>query len=568
MPVHTTLHYLFIELLCVAVAFLGAKWGGWLKVARWLESKIAAASSHPWLCFFGLIALCFAVRAALLPMDPVPRPLIHDEFSYMLAADTFVHGRLTNPVPPVPQAFETFHENIWPTYQSMYLPGTGLVLAAGKLIGLPWITVVLSTALFCALLYWAVSAWLPRGYALAVALLACVICLNWNRWFDNYFCLGIEAVAGALVFGSLPRILSRKTVLSVLPLGLGLCIFVLTRPYEGCVVSLPAVLILMWCLRPAGWGRIALLSVPPLLMLAATFAWLFYYNWRGTGHPLLFAYVTNYKRYHITGPFLFSHLQPIPNYHHESMRRFYLGWELGQHETIMSKPFWFLRKKFKIYYEVFVVGNGLLLLFGFVSLLRSRKQPQLAVCVAFLAFVLQIILMAWEPYPQYGASAAAVLFLLIAFGLYRLRNTQIAGISGRDLVRGWLLAQIVITGSIFYRHAKRDSLPLDPRYSDVDRPAVEKALLQSPGKDLCLVRYGPDHRGEEEWVFNDADLQNSPIVWARSMSAETDRQLIAAFPGRKVWVVQPESVSQRLVSYSSLPAPSSSRVSEATANGG
>ena len=44
---------------------------------------------------FSLAAIL--LRLAFLGIDHLPVPLVHDEFSYLLAGDTFAHGRLGNP---------------------------------------------------------------------------------------------------------------------------------------------------------------------------------------------------------------------------------------------------------------------------------------------------------------------------------------------------------------------------------------------------------------------------------------------------------------------------------------
>ncbi|MGA2095086.1 MAG: hypothetical protein ABSH39_02200 [Candidatus Acidiferrum sp.] len=516
-------------------------------LSRFAERKMLVVG----LMFLSVIA----IRLAVLPLLPVPIPGIHDEFSYLLMADTFAHGRLANPTHPMWMSFETFHVNWFPTYSSMYPPAQGFFMAIGQLIWNPWFGVVLGDAAMCAAILWMLQAWMPARWALLGGVFAALNLGIASYWMNSYWGGAAAGIGGALVLGALARIKRHPSVSSALLLGLGVAILANSRPYEGLLFCVPPGLWLFAWLggqiksRAAAAVRIRLVLLPLSAVLILTLAFIGYYNWRLTGNALLFPHTLNTRTYHSTPLFLWGHLKPELAYHNQQFEDFYNGWEREDYRTTWNDAFDVTSEKIARMGVVFFWPGTLFLLPALPFAFRDRRMRLLG--VTFFVCIAGVFAVIWSA-PHYAAPLTCVIYALLAQAVRHLRarkwNVRPFGLA---LSRALMVLLLVSTSVNVARRS------CDPMWwtctGDSSRVAVMEKLLHTPGKHLIMVRYSDDHNIHDEWVFNGADIDGAKVLWARELDEEQNAKLFNYFKDRHIWLVEPDVDNTELKPYTPPP---------------
>jgi hypothetical protein len=398
---------------------------------------------------------------------------------------------------------------------SKYLPAPAVLLAAGQVLtGYPWAGVLLGTGLMCAAICWMLQGWVPPFWAMLGGLLAVTRIGTFTYWQNGYMGGCLAAAAGAVILGTAPRLKRTGRWQYSALLGAAAGVLILTRPFEGALVILMA----------AAWTRRNLL--PGMAIGACFILWLLYFNYRGTGNPMVMPYRLHDQTYSPTSPFLFfDSLHPVPPHRHEVMRKMWVDWpiEVYQRERAdLPKAF---AEKAKIIWS-FYAGEGMLPLLFPVGIYAAWRWRRQRIAILFLTIVLAGLGIVKQVQAHYAAPAAALIFLIYTLAISRLQRWAYG-----------LPVGLLLMAASLGAFGLQIAMPAEP----MERFRSGVIAQLGPGKHLVIVHYRPEHNGHREWVQNSADIDGSDIVWAREMNPASDEELIRYFRGRKIWILDADA---------------------------
>jgi hypothetical protein len=543
-------------LVCMVFLVLASLWPRlFARACGRVERIFARFAQYRVLAVCSLFLAVATIRLLILPRLPVPVPGIHDEFSYLLMADTFAHGRLASPPHPMWMSFETFHVNWFPTYSSMYPPLQGLVLALGQTLGNPWIGVLLSDAAMCAAILWMLQGWMPARWAFLGGVLVALKFGFASYWMNSYWGGAVAATGGALVLGAFARMVRHARIRDALLMGLGTAILANSRPYEGLLFCVPVALYLFWWLagktRPffSTRTRFRKVAAPLAIVLLLTGAWIGFYNWRLTGHALLFPNALNVRTYHTASMFVFGKAKPPREYNNAQFEDFYSGFERDEYRGTWSDFSCISRVKVTRISSAFFWLGAVLALPGLPFVFRDRKMRLLIVILPLV--IVGVFAVIWSN-AHYAAPLMCVIFALLIQSIRHLRTMRPGKLPiGKAL--SWaavLLLAVDTTAAVAHREC--DPLAWTCQ-GDPSRAVIQKTLEHAPGKHLVVVRYEDEHNIHDEWVYNGADIDGAKVLWARELTPEQNAKLFAYFKDRQIWLVTPDVDNTYLQPYSPPP---------------
>jgi len=253
--------------------------------------------------------------------------------------------------------------------------------------------------------------------------------------------------------------------------------------------------------------------------------------------------------------FLWQTPRPEPLYNNRELRNFYTGPEMADYCKARRRLAADFFVKMASYWRFYLAPLLSIPLLALPWIWRTREVRRMLLMGA--GFSLALVVQVWHN-PHYAAPGLGLVILLVVLCMRYLNVWRWRGRAfGHTLIQVlplvcvmMLLLQILIGPG-----PTDESLAAAgwrwPRAEGVERARILEKLKNSGERHLVFVRYSLRHETGAEWVYNEADIDRSRVVWARELDRFSNAKLTAYFKDRRVWLVEPDLASPRIVPYSS-----------------
>lgn len=480
----------------------------------------------------------------------IPAPHVQDEFGYLLAADTFASGKLTNPPHPKWQHFESFHIIHQPSYTAKYPPLQSATLAIGQVFGHPIIGACLATGVSIAALFWMLSGWLPERMHWLAWLVAVTHPSLHLFWGHSYWGGAVALTGASLLLGSFARVTDELSTKQSILASIGILLLANSRPFEGAVLTLMVSIGLAVRFvtkrqeQSFTWSMLSRKLITPagiVLTIGATA--MLTYNVQITGDALKMPYQVHEETYGWNPVFLWQTAGEKPEYRHPDMERFFVK-DKETTDLAYATLGKTLTKKGTVVIQLLAFFCGPMILVGGVGMLLDRERQHWVAAALLVPVLLACIISKWANF-HYAAPAAPLLILVMLSGVWAVwqrleRYPSVRRIGTYGLVAFHAVWMLTVVGNTQKIHNSNWG---------VARQSIESQLLETDGDDLVFVRYDDDHNIHHEWVYNAADIDAAPVVWAREMDDQRRGDLIQYFSDRNIWLLEADASPPRLIAF-------------------
>ena len=218
--------------------------------------------------------------------------------------------------------------------------------------------------------------------------------------------------------------------------------------------------------------------------------------------------------------------------------------------------------KADVYYASFLWPFLLLVGSGLYSMWRSELR---IVLLSVTLLGADLFLQIWPAHAHYAAPATGAFVLMALFGLRSFRNT-----------RGWMgvcvsrAVAFLVALALFspVLECLRDPYSIHPVFINTDwqqphasfetaidlpiplqveRQRLQADLERRPGKHLVIVHHPYHDVPSIDWIYNNADLASSKVIWARDMGYMKNQELLKYYADRQIWFV--DRLQRELIPY-------------------